>query len=79
LGAFYAFIRIDELIGKKNGEFTVRSGQDFANYLLERFDVATVQGEAFGDPNAVRLSYALSREQITKGMERIASAVKELS
>lgn len=79
LGAFYAFVRIEDLIGRKNGDIVVRSARDFSTYLLERFDVATVHGEAFGDPKAFRLSYALSREQIQKGMERIAKAVASLS
>jgi aspartate aminotransferase len=78
LGAFYAFVRIEELLGKRNGDVEIRSAQDFTNYLLERYDVASVQGEAFGDPKGFRLSYALSRQQIEKGMERIAKAVASL-
>lgn len=78
VGAFYGFLRIEDLIGKKDGEFTVRSAEDFAAYLLERFDVATVHGEAFGDPGAIRISYALSQDQLKLGLEKIAEAAKHL-
>jgi len=77
-GAFYAFLRIDELIGSHDGEFAVRSAADFATYLLERYDVATVAGEAFGDASAVRISYALSMEQLEKGLKRIKEAALKL-
>ena len=77
-GAFYAFLRIDELIGSHDGEFAVRSAADFATYLLERYDVATVAGEAFGDPAAIRISYALSMEQLEKGLKRIKEAALKL-
>lgn len=77
-GAFYAFLRIDGLIGKRNGDVLIRSGNDLAAYLLEKYDVAVVQGEAFGCPNAVRLSFALSNEQLLKGLERIKQAAESL-
>lgn len=78
-GAFYAFLRVDGLFGKRNGDITIKSGQDFSNYLLERFDVATVAGEAFGDANAIRLSFALSREKMLEGLRRIKQAAVSLS
>ncbi len=78
LGAFYAFLRIEELIGAKAGELTIRSAFDFSTYLLERYDVATVHGEAFGDPGAFRISYALGKDQLQKGLERISAAAKTL-
>jgi len=77
-GAFFAFLRIDGLIGSHDGEFAVRSAQDFATYLIERFEVATVAGEAFGDSNAIRISYALSMKQLEKGLARIKDAALKL-
>ncbi len=79
LGAFYAFLRIEDLIGKRDGDFVIRSADDFAAYILERFDVATVSGSAFGDPGAVRISYALSMEQLEKGLNRIKEAAQKLN
>lgn len=78
-GAFYAFLRVDKLIGKSTGKFTINSSQDFVNYILEEFDVVTVQGEAFGAPGAFRVSFALDTEQLKKGLERIIQAVEQLS
>jgi aspartate aminotransferase len=78
-GAFYAFLEIDGLIGKKDGAFLIKSGQDFANYLLEKYDVVVVQGEAFGAPKAVRISFALNVEALKKGLERIKQAASSLS
>ena len=45
-------------------------------YLLEEANVATVTGEAFGNPNCIRISYAASEENITEGMRRIKEALK---
>ncbi len=77
-GGYYGFLRIDDLIGSHDGEFAVRSAKDFSAYLLERYDVATVAGEAFGDSAAVRISYALSMEQLEKGLNRIKTAALKL-
>ncbi len=78
-GAFYAFLEIDDLIGKKNGNFVIKSGADFTNYLLENYDIATVQGDAFGAPNAFRISFALDPEQLAKALDRITDAAASLS
>jgi len=78
-GAFFAFLEIDGLIGKKNGNFVINSGEDFASYLLEKYDVVVVQGEAFGEPKAVRMSFALATESLQKGLERIHQAAASLS
>ncbi|MFN8391436.1 MAG: pyridoxal phosphate-dependent aminotransferase [Bdellovibrionota bacterium] len=78
-GAFYAFLEIDGLVGKKDGNIVINSGQDFANYLLEKYDVVVVQGEAFGAPKAVRISFALRTEDLKKGLERIKQAASSLS
>jgi aspartate aminotransferase len=78
-GAFYAFIRIDGLIGKGTAGLTIKSAADFATYLLEKFDLAVVPGEAFGDAGAIRISFALSDQQLEKGLKRLKMAAESLS
>jgi aspartate aminotransferase len=77
-GAFYGFLRIEKLFGKSCGETKITCANDFATYLLEKYDLAVVQGEAFGDPGAIRVSFALSQEQLKKGMARIREAAESL-
>ena len=60
------------LLGK-----TINNASDFSMYLLEEALVATVTGEAFGNKNCIRISYAASQEQITEAMTRIAIALKK--
>jgi aspartate aminotransferase len=78
-GAFYAFPTITGLLGKKgkNGAL-INCGDDFAKYLLEEYDVAVVSGEAFGMPEAFRISFALDEATLRKGLERIHDAVRSL-
>lgn len=77
-GAFYAFPNISKLYGKKAGARQINSSLDMAMYLLEDANVALVHGEAFGDDNYIRISYATSMENIKKGLERIKEAVSKL-
>ncbi len=76
-GAFYAFPNISGLLGKMNGK-TVSTSSELALYLLENANVALVPGDAFGDNDYVRLSYATSMENLGKGVERIRDAVGRL-
>ncbi len=78
-GAFYAFPNTSKLYGKSAGERTISSSSDLALYLLEEANVALVHGDAFGDDDYVRLSYATSIEEIKKGVDRIREAVSRLS
>ncbi len=78
-GAFYAFPNIVALYGKKAGQRAINGSLDFALYLLEDANVALVHGEAFGNDQYIRLSYATSMETLQKGVERIAAAVAKLS
>lgn len=74
-GAFYVFPDISAYFGKTlNGE-TINNASDFAIYLLEQANVATVTGEAFGNPNCIRISYAASQEQIKEAISRIKKAL----
>jgi aspartate aminotransferase len=78
-GAFYAFVNVSKLYGKKTGARQINSSLDMAMYLLEDANVALVHGEAFGDDNYIRISYATSMENIKKGLERIREAIGKIS
>lgn len=78
-GAFYAFPNVSKLYGKKAGARQINSSIDMAMYLLEDAKVAIVHGEAFGDDNYIRISYATSMENIKKGLERIREAQSRLA
>lgn len=77
-GAFYAFIRIEGVLGKKAGDEIINSSADFCKYLMDKYAVIVVPGEAFGDSGAFRLSFAVDDETLVKGLDRIAQAVSSL-
>ncbi|QAR31668.1 pyridoxal phosphate-dependent aminotransferase [Ornithobacterium rhinotracheale] len=74
-GAFYIFPKVSSLFGKTFNGVTINSASDLSLYLLEKAQVATVTGEAFGDPNCLRLSYATSEEQLVEAFDRIKKAL----
>ncbi|MEP0264523.1 pyridoxal phosphate-dependent aminotransferase [Dokdonia sp.] len=74
-GAFYVFPDITAFFGKTLNGVTINNSSDFALYLLEYANVATVTGEAFGSPNSIRISYAASSDQIKEAIKRIKEAV----
>lgn len=76
-GAFYVMLLCDSLYGKKyNGE-KIHGSMDVADMLLTHKKVAATPGVCFGDDDALRLSYALSLEDMLEGLDRIAEFVKE--
>ena len=75
-GAFYVFPDISFFFGKKIRNKTINNSTDFAFFLLEEANVATVSGEAFGNNNCIRISYAASEKEIIEAVKRIKSAVK---
>ena len=77
-GAFYLFPKCSSFFGKSDGQTTINNSTDFAMYLLEKGHVATVGGDAFGDPECFRMSYATSDENIEEAMRRIGEALAEL-
>ncbi len=77
-GAFYIFPKCSSFFGKSNGELKINNSTDFAMYLLNVAHVASVSGEAFGDPECFRISYATSEENIRKAMDRIKNALSKL-
>ena len=70
-GAFYLFPKCSSFFGKSNGEYKINNSTDFALYLLEVGRVATVAGDAFGDPDCFRMSYATSDDNIREALRRI--------
>lgn len=77
-GAFYLFPKCSSFFGKSDGETVVRNSTDFAMYLLEKGHVATVAGDAFGDPDCFRMSYATSDENIREALRRIKEVTSRL-
>jgi len=76
-GAFYVFPDISYYFGKTLKGTLIKNATDFSLFLLENAKVATVTGEAFGDPNCIRISYAASNEDITNAMGQIKEALLE--
>ena len=74
-GAFYVFPNISHYFGKTLNGTTINNASDFALYILEQANVATVTGEAFGNPNCIRISSAASQDQIKEALARIKKAV----
>lgn len=77
-GAFYAFPNTSKVYGLSCSDKKISSSTDLALYLLEEAKVALVHGEAFGDDEYLRLSYATSMNDIQKGIERIREAIGKL-
>ena len=76
-GAFYVFIDVSGLDGQKyNGE-EINGSLSFADKAL-KCGVALIPGVAFGDDNCIRLSYAISKEDISEGIDRLAKFIKEI-
>ncbi|MEM7548885.1 MAG: pyridoxal phosphate-dependent aminotransferase [Bacteroidota bacterium] len=78
-GAFYFFPDVSHYFGKSNGEKTINDANDFAMLLLEKAHVSVVSGEAFGEPNAVRISYAASMEDLEEAISRIKKVLSDFS
>lgn len=70
-GAFYVFPDVSAFFGKTIDGISIQNAGDFSMFLLEKANVATVSGEAFGAPTCIRLSYAASESQIREAIKRI--------
>ena len=77
-GAFYLFPKCSSFFGKSCNGRTINTSSDLAMYLLEEAHVATVGGDAFGDPDCFRMSYATSDDNIREAMRRIKEALAQL-
>ncbi|MBQ7441375.1 MAG: pyridoxal phosphate-dependent aminotransferase [Prevotella sp.] len=77
-GAFYLFPKCSAFYGKTDGERVINNSTDLAMYLLEVGHVATVGGDAFGDPDCFRMSYATSDDNIREALRRIKDCLSKL-
>jgi len=77
-GAFYVFPDISSFFGKSFEGTTIKTAEDLAMFLLSDALVALVSGEAFGDKNCIRISYAASEETLTEAMRRIKVSLEKL-
>ena len=75
-GAFYVFPDISYYFGREIGGNKIENASDFALFLLDEAHVATVTGEAFGNDNCIRISYAASEQNIRIAVRRIEKALK---
>ena len=74
-GAFYVFPDVSTYFGKTLRGKLINNADDFSKYLLAEANVATVTGDAFGNPNCIRFSYATSEELLTEALRRIKEAL----
>jgi len=74
-GAFYVFPDVSSFFGKTLNGTKIENATDFSMYLLAEANVATVTGEAFGNPDCIRFSYATSEELLVEAMRRIKQAL----
>jgi aspartate aminotransferase len=77
-GAFYIFPDISWYFGKSDGKTVINDSNDLCMYLLNTAFVATVPGEAFGDPKCIRISYATSKENLTEAVKRLKTVLAGL-
>ncbi len=78
-GAFYVFPDISSYFGKSDGEYTINNSADLCMYLLNSANLALVSGDAFGDDNCVRFSYATSEDKIIEAIKRLKNALARLN
>jgi len=78
-GAFYLFPEISYYFGKSNKKITIENATDLCMYLLNSAHVACVSGDAFGNPECIRISYAASDEKLIKAIDRIKTQLAKLS
>ena len=77
-GAFYVFPDVHSYFGKKDGDTVIENATDLCMYLLHKGHVSLVTGDAFGDPNCVRFSYATSDDKLVEAIRRIKEALAKL-
>lgn len=77
-GAFYLFPKCNYFFGKSTNGYYIKNSTDLSMYLLEKAHVATVGGDAFGEPNCLRMSYATSDKNIHEAFRRIKNALEQL-
>lgn len=78
MGAFYVFPDVTYFFGKTDGENVIQNATDLCMYLLRDAKVSMVTGEAFGDNNCIRLSFATSEDILIEAMRRIKASLERL-
>ncbi|MFM1931360.1 MAG: hypothetical protein RL226_663, partial [Bacteroidota bacterium] len=78
-GAFYIFPDVSAYFGKSFNGQVIHTASDLCNFILEQEYVALVTGEAFGDPNCIRISYAASEKELLEAVSRIKRALAKLN
>lgn len=77
-GAFYVFPDVSYFYGKSYNGTTIHNASDLCMYLLNDALVALVSGDAFGDENCIRISYATSEEVLTEALKRVKNSLEKL-
>jgi aspartate aminotransferase len=77
-GAFYVFPDVSYYYGKSDGNVTIKTDMDICLYLLDKAFVATVPGDAFGEPKCIRISYANSDEKLEKALKQMKEVLAKL-
>ncbi len=78
-GAFYVFPDISAYFGKSDGDIIINNSAEMCMYLLNSANLALVSGDAFGDDNCVRFSYATSEDKIIEAIKRLKNALARLN
>ncbi len=78
-GAFYVFPNISSYFGKSYQHYTIKNSHDLSMFLLHEGNIALVSGDAFGDDNYIRFSYATSDANLIEGLKRIKNALAKLN
>lgn len=77
-GAFYVFPNVSYFFGKSDGETTIKNADDLSMFLLNKGSIAMVSGDAFGNPECLRLSYATSEDILTEAIKRMKNTLATL-
>ncbi len=77
-GAFYIFPDVSFYFGKTNGDTTIQNANELCMYLLHTANISSVMGDAFGEPNCIRFSFANNMQNIERGWARIKEALSAL-
>jgi aspartate aminotransferase len=77
-GAFYIFPNVTSYYGKKFNGQVIENAKDLSMYILDHGHVAIVPGDAFGNPNCIRISYATSMDKLLEAIDRIKTALAQL-
>lgn len=78
-GAFYIFPDISSYFGKSYATYHIKNSHDLSMFLLEQGNIALVSGDAFGDDNCIRFSYATSEERLIEAVKRVKEALAKLT